>query len=176
MRYTSGLTRWGSTTMRRHSFLALVCAGLALPALAVFAGNAGTAGQVGGSSAHVQTVSDLLDRAREIRFDGMTAKISDSAQPFLDALAAALVREATVRLEIVSHTADNGDAKKDLALSKKRAEAIKYALALKGAGTDQLVATGRGSEDPIEPNMTRTGRMRNDRIELHRAPAQKANP
>jgi outer membrane protein OmpA-like peptidoglycan-associated protein len=167
--------------MRRHNFLALICVGLALPALAASAGNAGTAGQGSGSSAHVQTVnvktvSDLLDRAREIRFDGTTAKISDSAARFLDDLAAALTREPKVRLEIVCHTADNGDAKKDLALSKRRAETVKYALVLKGAGTDQLVATGRGSEDPIEPNLTRTGRMRNDRTELHRAPAQKANP
>ena len=93
----------------------------------------------------------------------------------MDALAAALAKEPTVRLEIVSHTADSGDAKKDLTLSKRRAEIVKYALVLKGAETDQLVATGRGSEDPIEPNITRTGRMRNDRVELHRAPAQKPN-
>lgn len=158
--------------MRRYSFLALICAGLAGSAPVAFAGNVGSAGQETGSSAHVQTVSDLLDRAREITFDGTTAKLSASAEPLLQALATALTREPAGRLEIVSHTADNGDAKKDLALSKKRAESVKYALVLKGAGTDQLVATGRGSEDPIEPNISRTGRMRNDRIELHRAPAR----
>jgi outer membrane protein OmpA-like peptidoglycan-associated protein len=74
-----------------------------------------------------------------------------------------------VRLEIISHTSDSGDAKKDMILSRRRAEAVKYLLVGKGVSTDHLVATGRGSEDPIAPNITRGGRMRNERVELHRA-------
>jgi outer membrane protein OmpA-like peptidoglycan-associated protein len=119
--------------------------------------------------ANTRTVSDLLERAKEIKFEGATSKIADFSLPLLDELAAALMKEPGVRLEIVSHTADSGDAKKDLALSKRRAEAVKYALVGKGVSTDQLVATGRGSEDPIAPNITRSGRMRNERVELHRA-------
>jgi outer membrane protein OmpA-like peptidoglycan-associated protein len=123
-------------------------------------------------AANARTVSDLLDRAKEIKFEGATSKIAESSMPFLDELAAALIKEPGVRLEILSHTADNGDAKKDLTLSRRRAEAVKYALVGKGVGTDQLVATGRGSEDPIAPNITRSGRMRNERVELHRAGAR----
>jgi OOP family OmpA-OmpF porin len=92
--------------------------------------------------------------------------------PFLGELAAALVKEPGVRLEILCHTGDSGDAKRDLALTKKRAEAVKYLLVGKGASTDQLVATGRGSEDPIAPNLTRSGRLRNERVDLHRAGAR----
>ena len=117
----------------------------------------------------VRTVSDLLERGKEIKFEGANTKIAEISVPFLDELAAALVKEPGVRLEIVSHTADSGDAKKDLALSKRRAEAVKYVLVGKGVGVEQLVATGRGSEDPIAPNITRSGRMRNERMELHRA-------
>jgi outer membrane protein OmpA-like peptidoglycan-associated protein len=123
-------------------------------------------------AANVRTVSDLLDRAKEIKFDGTGSKIADASKPFLEELAAALVKEPGVRLEIVSHTGDSGDAKKDLALTKRRAEAVKYLLVGKGASADQVVATGRGSEDPIAPNITRSGRMRNERVELHRAPAR----
>jgi outer membrane protein OmpA-like peptidoglycan-associated protein len=123
-------------------------------------------------AANARTVSDLLDRAREIKFEGATTKIAEASMPFLEELAAALLREPGVRLEIVSHTADNGDAKKDLTLSRRRAEAVKHALVGKGISTDQLVATGRGSEDPIAPNLTRTGRLRNERVELHRADAR----
>jgi outer membrane protein OmpA-like peptidoglycan-associated protein len=118
---------------------------------------------------NARSVSDLLDRAKEIKFEGATSKIAPTSMPFLDELAAALIGEPGVRLEIVSHTADNGDAKKDLSLSKRRAEAVKYTLVGKGVSTDQLVATGRGSEDPIAPNITRSGRTRNERVELHRA-------
>ena len=121
---------------------------------------------------NTRTVSDLLERAKEIKFESMTSKIAETSLPFLDDLAAALVKEPGVRLEILCHTGDNGDAKKDLALTKRRAEAVKYRLVGKGASTDQLVATGRGSEDPIAPNLTRSGRMRNERVELHRAGAR----
>ena len=121
---------------------------------------------------NARTVSDLLERGKEIKFEGATSKIAEASMPFLDELAAALVKEPGVHLEIVSHTSDSGDAKKDLTLSKRRAETLKYALVGKGVSADQLVATGRGSEDPIAPNITRSGRMRNERVELHRAGAR----
>lgn len=120
-------------------------------------------------AATTHTVTDLLERAREIKFEGATSKIAEASMPFLDELAAALVKEPGVRLEIISHTSDSGDAKKDMILSRRRAEAVKYLLVGKGVSTDHLVATGRGSEDPIAPNITRGGRMRNERVELHRA-------
>jgi outer membrane protein OmpA-like peptidoglycan-associated protein len=119
-------------------------------------------------SGNLPTVSDLLDRAREIRFELGTSNLVESALPFLDALAAALSREANVSLEIVSHTPASGDAKKDLILSRRRAEAIRSRLVGQGVAGERLLAVGRGSEDPIAPNITRTGRSRNDRVELHR--------
>jgi outer membrane protein OmpA-like peptidoglycan-associated protein len=134
-----------------------------------FAGGDLSDGEAIAVAANARTISDLLERAKEIKFEAATSKIAPAAMPFLDELAAALVREPGVRLEILSHTGDSGDAKKDLALSKRRAEAVKGALVGKGASADQLVATGRGSEDPISPNITRSGRMRNERVELHRA-------
>lgn len=119
------------------------------------------------------TVSDLLGRAKEIKFEIGSSRLADSSTPFLDELAAALTREPGVRLEIISHTANNGEAKKDLTLSKRRAETIKSVLVSKGVGTDQLIPIGRGSEEPIAPNITRTGKLRNERVELHRAAAFK---
>lgn len=116
-----------------------------------------------------RTLGDLLDRGREIRFEPGTIKLLEASLPFLDELAAALVKEPSARLDIVVHTADTGDAKKDMTLSKRRADAIKRVLVDKGANAEQLTATGRGSEDPVAPNLTRTGRYRNERVELHRA-------
>jgi outer membrane protein OmpA-like peptidoglycan-associated protein len=115
------------------------------------------------------SVTDLLARGKEIKFEGATSKIAEASIPFLDELAAALMKEPGVRLEIVCHTSDSGDAKKDMVLTRRRAEAVKYLLVGKGVSTDQLVAIGRGSEDPLAPNITRSGRMRNERVELHRA-------
>jgi len=122
------------------------------------------------------TIGELLGRAREIKFEPGTTKLNDSSLSFLTDLAAALLKEPAAKLEITVHTADNGDPKKDLALSRRRAEVVKRALVDKGASTDQLVAVGRGSEDPVAPNLTRTGRMRNERVELHRALAPAYGP
>jgi outer membrane protein OmpA-like peptidoglycan-associated protein len=126
-------------------------------------------GELEALAASPRTLGDLLDRGREIRFEPGTVKLLETSLPFLDELAAALVKEPTARLEIVAHTADTGDAKKDLTLSKRRADVIKRVLVDKGANAEQLLATGRGSEDPVAPNLTRTGRYRNERVELHRA-------
>ena len=120
-------------------------------------------------SATAHTVADLLERGKEIKFEGATSKIAEASKPFLEELAAALVKEPSVRLEIISHTSSSGAAPKDMALSKRRAEAVKHLLVGKGVSADRVVATGRGSEDPIAPNITRSGRMRNERVELHRA-------
>ncbi len=94
--------------------------------------------------------------------------LAASSRPFLDMLAGALLREPGARLEIVSHTSDSGDAKRDLLLTRRRAEAVQAALVSKGVDADRLVPVARGSEDPVAPNVTRTGRMHNERIELHR--------
>jgi outer membrane protein OmpA-like peptidoglycan-associated protein len=121
------------------------------------------------AAATVSSVSDLLERAREVKFESGTTNLTQASLVFLSELATALAKEPAARLEIMVHTANGGDAKKDLSFSRRRAEAIKYVLVADGANVDQLIAIGRGSEDPIAPNLTRTGRMRNERVELHRA-------
>jgi outer membrane protein OmpA-like peptidoglycan-associated protein len=157
----------------------LILLGLAFLALPVAVRQATAAS--GGTSnsavlpARVHTVSDLLERAKEIKFEGLTFKIASSSNAFLSDLAAALLRDPAARLEIASHTPDNGDAKKDLALSKRRADAIKEALVSQGVAADRLFARGYGSQNPVAPNISRTGRQHNDRVELHRVGVNKAS-
>jgi outer membrane protein OmpA-like peptidoglycan-associated protein len=70
-------------------------------------------------------------------------------------------------LEIAGYTDNSGNPAKNVALSKKRAEAIRDALIKQGANPDLLVAKGYGSADPIASNDTPEGRARNRRIEYH---------
>ena len=62
----------------------------------------------------------------------------------------------------------------NLALSQKRAEAIRDVLVKAGVPADMLVARGYGSADPIASNDDPQGRRRNRRIEYHIAKARRA--
>ena len=117
-------------------------------------------------AANATSVKALLERAKEIKFEGATGKLSLTSMRVIGELAEGLLREPGVQLEIVSHTASSGDAKKDFALSRRRADAVKSALVEREVGARRLTTTGRGSEDPVAPNITRTGRKLNDRVEL----------
>jgi outer membrane protein OmpA-like peptidoglycan-associated protein len=70
-------------------------------------------------------------------------------------------------LEIAGYTDSSGNPAKNVALSRKRAEAVREALIKDGANPDMLVAKGYGSADPIASNDIPEGRLRNRRIEFH---------
>jgi OmpA-OmpF porin, OOP family len=87
----------------------------------------------------------------------------ETAGPHLKELASQ-VAPGTV-LEIAGYTDNTGDAAVNLAISQKRAEAVRDAFIKAGANPDMLVAKGFGSADPIASNETPEGRLRNRRIE-----------
>ena len=88
--------------------------------------------------------------------------------PFLKNAAADLKQlKAGHVLEIAGYTDNTGDAALNLALSQKRAEAVREALIKYGADPDMLVAKGYGEADPIASNDTAEGRLKNRRIEYH---------
>ena len=70
-------------------------------------------------------------------------------------------------LEIAGYTDNTGDANVNLALSRKRAEAVREVLIKAGVNRGMLIAKGYGSADPIASNDTAEGRLRNRRIEYH---------
>ena len=79
--------------------------------------------------------------------------------PFLKTAASDLKQlKAGHVLEIAGYTDNTGDAALNLALSQKRAEAVREALIKYGADADMLVAKGYGEADPIASNDTPEGR------------------
>ena len=72
-----------------------------------------------------------------------------------------------IKLEIAGYSDNTGSAPLNVALSKKRAEAVRAYLIKHGIPASSLTAQGFGEASPIASNATRAGRMANRRIEFH---------
>ena len=83
-------------------------------------------------------------------------------------------------IEIVSHTDNLDRPERSRVLALKRAEEVKSYLVTAGIPSQDIVATGKGGDEPLVPNTTPDNRMKNNRIEVfvysYDAPAQAANP
>jgi outer membrane protein OmpA-like peptidoglycan-associated protein len=89
--------------------------------------------------------------ARPIYFDTGKPTIKKESFAVLDALAKALHDDAKITLlEIQSHTDARGDAKFNLAISQKRADAILDYLVGKGVDKKRLRARGYGESQPLD--------------------------
>jgi outer membrane protein OmpA-like peptidoglycan-associated protein len=68
-------------------------------------------------------------------------------------------------IEIAGYTDNTGDPQANVALSQRRAEAVRDALIKAGVNPDMLVAKGYGNANPIASNDLAEGRFSNRRIE-----------
>ncbi len=89
--------------------------------------------------------SDTLFNLKGLSFEGTTAKFSDSATAMLGHLATIAKAYDKVKLQIIGHTADSGDADADKEQSLKRAQAVVEALTKAGVPEDRVEAVGEGS-------------------------------
>jgi outer membrane protein OmpA-like peptidoglycan-associated protein len=72
----------------------------------------------------------------------------------------------TVKLNVGGYSDNVGPASTNLALSKKRAEAVRAFLVKHGVSADSLTAQGFGDAHPVADNSTASGRFANRRIDF----------
>ena len=104
--------------------------------------------------------------ADDIRFQGSSAVLRDSARPVLERLAEFAHDCPAARLSITGHTDALGDDAYNLALSEQRAAAVAEFLVKHGVDRERLLTAGAGARQPVADNGTSYGRERNRRIEL----------
>lgn len=112
-----------------------------------------------------QGATDALLAKTTIIFLPNSDALDESASAVLTDLAA-IARDCAggaLRAEIGGHTDTSGDADENLALSARRAEAVRTALIAAGVPEAQLSAKGYGSAQPISENETKEGRVKNRR-------------
>jgi len=102
----------------------------------------------------------------EVSFDSDSAEVPASLTDFLHKAAEDLKQLPKGHVvEIAGYTDNTGDQALNVALSERRAEAVRQMLIKFGADPETLIAKGYGSADPIASNDTAEGRRRNRRIE-----------
>jgi outer membrane protein OmpA-like peptidoglycan-associated protein len=103
-----------------------------------------------------------------IYFGFNSATIRPQSDSMLGAIAGMMRREPSWTLTVTGHTDNVGGDASNLALSQRRAEAVKAALVSRGVAAERLDTGGAGASAPKATNATLEGRARNRRVELTR--------
>jgi outer membrane protein OmpA-like peptidoglycan-associated protein len=108
----------------------------------------------------------VITLSGSVLFRTNEAVLVEGAQGRLDDVAGALVaaKERTVVVE--GHTDSRGGRQPNLALSQRRAEAVRSYLISRGYPGDKIQARGIGQERPIADNGSAEGRANNRRVEI----------
>ena len=101
-----------------------------------------------------------------INFDTGKSNLKDDSESVLTEVAKLLTDNADLKLRVEGHTDNQGKSKENLALSKKRAQAVKDWLVKKGVEAARLTTEGFGDQKPVGDNKTDEGKAKNRRVEL----------
>ncbi len=103
-----------------------------------------------------------------VNFQTGRSVLTRESYAVLDQVAASLVANPQIRIEIAGYTDSTGGKMMNLRLSMGRAGAVQHYLARKGVSPLRMRARGFGASGYIAPNSTAEGRAKNRRVELHK--------
>ena len=102
-----------------------------------------------------------------ILFDVNSAAIKPESTGVLKEIADVLKKFSDIKVKIVGHTDSDGSDKANLELSKKRAAAVRSALALEfGVDEARIETDGKGEAEPVADNKTKEAKAQNRRVEF----------
>ena len=104
--------------------------------------------------------------ARKIQFTVNSATLTKPSYKVLDEVAAILLANPDIKVEVAGHTSRDGSYERNKQLSEERAAAVKDYLVSKGVAHSRLTATGYGPDKPIANGDTPADRAKNRRVEL----------
>lgn len=111
-------------------------------------------------------LSAITGVLENVVFHPASTRLYHRARRPLRKLAAVLKKYPNVRIILIGHTDNKGDADAKLLLSKTRAEVVRKLLVAMGIDGSRITTVGRGGAQPLFDNETRRNRFKNNRIEL----------
>ena len=105
-------------------------------------------------------------RLESLDFEIGSAALTPDSTPAMDRAAEVLATRPDLKLLVVGHSDNQGSLADNIALSRRRAEAVRQALVDRGIEASRLQAEGAGFLAPIASNATPEGRALNRRVEL----------
>lgn len=123
---------------------------------------------VGGKDEEVpaELVQKVNLAAKNVHFETASSTITEASFSDLDSIVDILLDYPTIDCLIEGHTDDVGDDDANMALSQRRAEAIRDYLTAKGIDYNRLTAKGYGETQPKASNKTEEGRALKRRVEV----------
>ncbi|OGP66440.1 MAG: hypothetical protein A2170_07900 [Deltaproteobacteria bacterium RBG_13_53_10] len=113
-----------------------------------------------------QTERGIVLTMGDVLFDSGKADLSSVAIRNVDKLADFLQQHPARNLLIEGHTDSVGSDEYNLALSEKRANAVRDQLVAKGIAAERITPMGYGKKYPMAGNDTPAGRQQNRRVEV----------
>lgn len=123
-----------------------------------------------GKDERSSVLKDLMEKGNfstnAILFASGSDKIQAESNAVISQIYDALSQAPEMKIKIVGHTDSDGDANSNLALSKKRANAVKMKLATMGIDASRMTTDGKGENAPITDNDSDSGKAQNRRVEF----------
>lgn len=105
--------------------------------------------------------------AKSIEFNSGVATFKEGTTAVLDNVVAVMLEFDSVKFNVEGHTDNQGNADKNLQLSKDRAQAVVDYFKSKGIAEWRLSSVGYGHTKPIASNKTKAGMALNRRVVLN---------
>ncbi|HGL6716950.1 OmpA family protein [Burkholderia contaminans] len=118
------------------------------------------------AAAPAAAVVEQVNLSGDALFATDHATLAPTARESLDRLLSERADHTYSQVSVTGFTDSVGSDDYNLALSKRRAEAVAAYLKAHGLKTDSLTVTGRGKADPVASNATPEGRASNRRVEI----------
>jgi OmpA-OmpF porin, OOP family len=102
----------------------------------------------------------------QIQFAASSSKLSSESLKELDLLVAFMNENPDISIELAGYTSSEGDERVNIELSLERVNSCKKYMVDKGVEHSRIFTIGYGPANPVAPNDTEEGRLKNRRVEF----------